>query len=96
MSIPYEPSIRNIFDGGGVQSQDLVPRLHVEDNFKASLVDDSTRKVQFTRFMRAQEVTFIGRGLCPDKTANVFFDKINVKPFTQKANKLSVASMATP
>ena len=96
MSIPYEPSIRNIFDGGGVQSQDLVPRLHVEDNFKTSLVDDSTRKVQFTRFMRAQEVTFIGRGLCPDKTANVFFDKINVKPFTQKANKLSVASMATP
>lgn len=95
MSIPYEPSVRNIFNGGGVSSMDLVPRLGLENTFKSSLTDDSTRKVQFTRFMRAQEITFVAKGLCPDKTANIFFDKTDVKPFTQKANRLTVSNMST-
>lgn len=93
MSIPYEPSVRLIFNGGGVSSMDLVPRFGLEDGFKTSLVDDSTRKVQFTRFMRGQEITFISKGLCPDKTANIFFDSVDVKRFTQKANKITVTSM---
>ena len=94
MSIPYEPSVRQIFNGGGVSSMDLVPRLGLEEGFKNSLIEDSTRKLQFTRFMRGQEITFISKGLCPDKTANVFFDKTDVKKFTQKANKITVSSLS--
>lgn len=93
MSIPYEPSVRQIFNGGGVSSMDLVPRLGLEEGFTNSLVEDKTRKLQFTRFMRGQEITFISKGLCPDKTANIFFDKTDVKKFTQKANKITVSSM---
>lgn len=95
MSIPYEPSIRYSFNGGGVSSMDLVPRFGLEDNFKGSLTDDSSRKIQFTRFMRGQEITFVAKGLCPDKTANVFFDKTFVNYFTQKSNKLTLTSPTT-
>lgn len=92
MSIPYEPSVRYSFNGGGVSSMDLVPRQGLEDNFKGSLIEDSSRKVQFTRFMRGQEITFVSKGLCPDKTANIFFDRTQVNRFTQKANKLILTS----
>jgi len=68
----------------------------IDQYFKNSITEDATRKVQFTRFMRSQEVSFFGRGLCPDKKANVFFDKIDVKPFTQKANKLTVTNVTSP
>ena len=78
MGIPYEPSIRYSFNGGGVSSMDLVPRQGLEDTFKGALVDDNSRKVQFTRFMRGQEITFVAKGLCPDKSANIFFDKTQV------------------
>ena len=94
MTSIYEPSIRRAIEGGLIESADL--RLTgFESGFKTSLVDDSTRKVQFTRFMRAQEISFVAKGLCPDKTANIFFDKVNVKPFTQKANELALTTSAS-
>ena len=90
----YEPSIRRAFEGGTIESADL--RLtNFESGFKSTAVDDSTRKVQYTRFMRAQEIQFIAKGLCPDKTANVFFDRVDVKPFTQKANELVLTGSAS-
>lgn len=95
MSIPYEPSIRRAFEEDGGASLTYFPPGFI-DSLKNSLTDDSTRKVQFTRFMRAQEVTFVAKGLCPDKTANVFFDKVNVKGFTQKANELVLSTSASP
>lgn len=91
----YEPSIRRALDDGSfLESADL-RLVDFESGFKNSLVDDSTRKVQFTRFMRAQEITFIAKGLCPDKTANIFFDRINVNGFTQKANELALTGSAS-
>jgi len=45
--------------------------------------------------MRGNEITFISKGLCPDKSANVFFDKTNVNNFTQKSNKLTLTSTGT-
>ena len=90
----YEPSIRRAIDGGTVESADL--RLtNFESGFKSTVVDDSTRKVQYTRFMRAQEIQFIAKGLCPDKSANIFFDKVDVEVFTQKANELALTSSAS-
>lgn len=68
----------------------------IDQYFKNSLGEDATRKVQFTRFMRSQEISFYGRGLCPDKKANVFFDKVDVKPFTQKSNRLTVTNVSSP
>lgn len=90
----YEPSIRRALEDGGVESADL-RLVDFESGFKNSLVDDSTRKVQYTRFMRAQEVTFVAKGLCPDKTANIFFDRVDVKGFTQKANELLLTGSAS-
>ena len=96
MSIPYEPSIRRAFeeDSGAYTKIYRYPPGFI-DSLKSSLTDDSTRKVQYTRFMRAQEVTFVAKGLCPDKTANVFFDKVNVKGFTQKSNELVLSTSAS-
>ena len=97
MTLPriiYEPSLRRDFDES-YTSSDLQAK-YIEDDVHASLKNDSTRKIQYNRFMRNQEIAFIAKGLCPDKTANIFFDKTDVKPFTQKANKITVTGMATP
>ncbi len=45
-----------------------------------------------TRFIRANEVVFVGTSLCPDKVPNFFFDQTNVNNFCQKSNRLALAN----
>ena len=66
MSIPYEPSIRRAFEEDSGASRTYFPPGFV-DSLKSSLTDDSTRKVQYTRFMRAQEVTFVAKDFAQTK-----------------------------
>lgn len=91
----YEPSQTVEFDGGTISTADLQLR-YINDDIGLSSKEDSTRKIQYTRFMRNQEITLVSKGLCPDLNANIFFDSTDVKRFTQKPSKLTVTSMATP
>jgi hypothetical protein len=45
-----------------------------------------------TRFIRANEVVFVGTSLTPDKIPNYFLDNTNVNNFVQKSNRLQLAS----
>jgi hypothetical protein len=96
MTVPtmiFEPALRNQYDGsvGSTSQFDSIG-----SDIQTSLQDNESRKAQYTRFMRGQEISLIAKGLCPDKTANIFFDKVNVNRFTQKANKLTVTGMPVP
>lgn len=43
-----------------------------------------------TRFIRANEVVFVGTSLCPDKVPNFFLDETLVNNFCQKSNRLEL------
>ena len=43
-----------------------------------------------TRFIRANEVQFVGQSLCPDKQAVFFFDSQKVDTFCQKSNRIEL------
>lgn len=43
-----------------------------------------------TRFIRKNEVVFLGTSLCPDKQPNFFFDQTNVNNYCQKSNRLEL------
>ena len=43
-----------------------------------------------TRFIRKNDVVFIADSMCPDKTANLFFDQTNINGYCQKPNKLTL------
>jgi|LakMenEpi03Aug12_release.lakeMendotaPanAssembly.Ray.scaffolds.fasta_scaffold13322_6 hypothetical protein len=45
-----------------------------------------------TRFIRANEVVFVGTSLTPDKVPNYFLDSTNVNNFVQKSNRLQLAN----
>jgi len=45
-----------------------------------------------TRFIRANEVVFVGTSLTPDKVPNYFLDNTNVNNFVQKSNRLQLAN----
>lgn len=91
----YEPSQIVQFEGGTISTADLQLKF-LDGDINSSSKEDDARKIQYTRFMRNQEITVISKGLCPDLNANIFFDKTDVKAFTQKPNRLTVTSMATP
>lgn len=44
------------------------------------------------RFLRKNEVTFIGTSLCPDKVPNFFFDETNINSYCSKSNFIEVSS----
>lgn len=52
---------------------------------------------QIVRVMRNNEVTFVAKGLCPDKNVYAFLDKTRVNRFVQKPNMITVVdgSMTT-
>lgn len=43
-----------------------------------------------TRFVRANEVQFVGSSLCPDKIPIFWFDSTNVSAFCQKSNRITL------
>jgi len=88
----FEPSIRRQYEDVGLQRT----LGFVNDDMQTSFQDNESQRAQYTRFMRNQEITFVSNGLCPDANANIFFDKVNVNRFTQKANKLTVTNMSVP
>lgn len=45
-----------------------------------------------TRFIRKNEVVFVGSSLCPDKQPNFFFDQTKINQFCQKSNRLQLAN----
>lgn len=45
-----------------------------------------------TRFLRQNDVVFVGSSLCPDKVPNYFLDQTNVNEFCQKSNRLQLSA----
>lgn len=47
---------------------------------------------QIVRVMRNNEITFVGKGLCPDKNVYAFLDKTRINRFIQKPNMITVTN----
>ena len=70
---------------------DLLAAAGITNGFNAGVVTTTaTNTNQVTRYARANEILLIADGLCPDKTANVFFDQTLINDYCQVGNRLNL------
>lgn len=60
------------------------------DSSRIQPVDPRTGETIITRFIRTNEIQFVGTSLCPDKLPIFWFDSTNVNAFCQKGNRVEL------
>ena len=69
---------------------DLLRNAGITNGIDPNVLNATSTGNEVVRFIRQNEVLLIADSLCPDRTANVFFDQTNINQYVQVGNRLEL------